>query len=198
MPQKMLVGDKDTVLLIPAFELLGIPYAANPAAPTAPQAINAITSSLLNTFIPITSPGATANAKWGGNITCAIVDDWKLGQKDSSTKDIKTICSVGQSSELTFYNYDAQMNFLRDLNPADTTSEFNLAATLTQAPDVPYIVAHRLGKSRTTAAASGEEWNFYYVWTDIPIPTFADGDFQTIGETFISKGLLNFKAVLAS
>lgn len=195
MAQKMLVGDKDTVLLIPAFELNGIPQAAMPGA--AAQPLNAITSAMLNAYITANTPSQT-NAHWGGNITCAVLDDWKLGMKDSSTKQVTTLCSVGQAQELTFYNFDAQMNFLNDVNPFDTASEFNVPNNLTTAPDVPYIIAHRVGYSRVTAAAAAQEWNFYYAWTDLPINAFSDGEYQQTGQTFVPKGLINFKSILAS
>jgi len=196
MPQKMLVGDKDTVLLIPAFEISGIPQGALPTG-GATVPITAMTTAILNYYISVTTPAA-AGSKWGGNITCAVIDDWKLALKDSSTKDIRTICSVGQSQELTYYNYDATMNFLRDVNPADTASEFNLPVNLVSAPDVAYIIAHRVGYSRTAAAVVGQEWHFYYVWTDNTISAAADGDYQAIGESFIPKGIINFKYVLAA
>src|SRR5690606_31446612 len=101
-------------------------------------------------------------ASWGGNITCSIIDDWNLALADSATNSIRTLCSVGSSEELTFYNYAAVMNFLRDVDPKDDTSEFNLPANLTSAPDVAYLVAHRIGYSRTEPAAIGQEWHFYY------------------------------------
>lgn len=195
MAQKMLVGDKDTVLLIPAFEINGVPNGAFPTIGALP--ITGMTSAALNAYLAANTPGST-NGPWGGNITCAVIDDWKLALKDSSTKNIRTLCSVGAAEELTYYNYDAQMNFLRDINPLDATSEFNLPANLTRAPDVAYIVAHRVGYSRAVAAAAGQEWNFYYVWTDIDIPAATDGDYQQIGQTFVPKGILNFKAVLGS
>ena len=196
MPQKLLVGDKDTVLLIPAFEINGIPQMALPSTGTA-LPITAPTTALLNYFISATTPAAAA-ARWGGNITCAIIDDWKLELKDSSTKVIKTLCSIGNSAELTYYNYDAQINVLRDIDPFDATSEFNLPINLMNAPDVSYIMAHRIGYSRTAAAAIGQEWLFYYVWTDHAIPNVADGDYQFIGESFVTKGLINFKFILAA
>jgi hypothetical protein len=196
MAQKMLVGDKDTVLLIPAFEVNGVPQAANPGTGLA-QPLDAITSALLNQFITTNTPD-DANAHWGGNITCAVLDNMNLAMKDSSTKNVKTLCSVGNAEELTYYNFDAVMNFLRDVDPADATSEFNLPITLTQAPDVAYLIAHRIGYSRTAAAAAGQEWNFYYAWTDYPIPASSDGEYQEVGETFVSKGLVNFKSILGS
>jgi hypothetical protein len=196
MAQKMLVGDKDTVLLIPAYEVNGVPQAALPST-GASIPITAPTSALLNYYIPITTPAATG-AHWGGNVTCSVIDDWQLALKDSSTKNIRTLCSVGNSEELTYYNYDAQMNFLRDINPADSTSEFNLALNLINAPDVAYLLAHRIGYSRTTTAAIGQEWHYYYAWTDHSIPTFADDDYQALGQTFVPKGIINFKHILAA
>jgi hypothetical protein len=196
MPQKMLVGDKDTVLLIPAFEINGVPQAALPSTGAAVP-ITAPTVALMNYFINATTPADTG-AHWGGNVTCAVIDDWNVGLKDSSTKNVRTLCSVGNSEELTFYNFDAVMNFLRDVDPFDTTSEFNLPIILTSAPDVAYLVAHRVGYSRTTAAAIGQEWHLYYSWTDHAIPASADDDYQQVGETFIPKGVINFKYELAA
>lgn len=196
MAQKMLVGDKDTVLLIPAFEINGVPQAALPSTGTAVP-VDAPTVALLDYFIGITTPD-DAGAAWGGNITCAVINDWTLALKDSATKNIRTLCSVGNSEELTYYNYDAQMNFLRDLDPSDGTSEFNLPVNLTSAPDVAYLVAHRVGYGRTAAAAIGQEWHFYYVWTDHSIPAAADDDYQAIGQSFVPKGIINFKHELAA
>jgi hypothetical protein len=191
----MLVGDKDTVLLIPAFTIGGVPQGAYPGA--APQPISAITSALLNYYIPVVTPASTGG-HWGGNVTCDVVDDWKLQLKDSSTSPLKTLCSVGNANELTYYNFDAQMNFLRDISGTDTASTFNLPTYLTQAPDIPYLIAHRVGYDSQVAAAAGQEWNFYYVWTDLQIPASGDGVYMEIGETFVQKGLLNFKSILGS
>lgn len=195
MAQKMLVGDKDTVILIPAYEVNGVPQMAYSTSPT-PVPFTAPTVALLNHYIAATTPGATG-ASWGGNITCAVIDDWNLALTDSATDDTRTLCSVGQSQELTFYNYDAVMNFLRDIDGKDSTSEFNLPANLTGAPDLAYVIAHRVGYKRTVAAAIGQEWHLYYVWTDYAIPAVADNSNQSIGETFVPKGVINFKYALA-
>lgn len=196
MVQKMLVGDRDTVLFLPAYEINGVPQVADPSTATGIP-ITAPTAALLNYFIDITTP-VDAGSSWGGNVTCTILNDWTLEMKASDTKDAKTLCSVGDSEDLTFYNYDAKMNFLRDVDPSDTSSEFNLPFSLTNAPDVAYLVAHRLGYSHTDAAAIGQEWHFYYVWTDHAIPASSDGEYQAIGEAFIPKGILNFKFELAA
>lgn len=194
MAQKLLVGDKDTVLLIPAFEINGVPQMAFPTLPT-PIPFTAPTIALLNYYIGTTTPTAVGS-RWGGNVTCAIIDDWNLTLTDSATDDTRTLCSVGQSQDLTFYNYDAVMNFLRDIDPGDDTSEYNLPMNLTSAPDVAYVIAHRVGYSRTTLAAATQEWHLYYAWTDHAIPSAGDGENQSIGETFVPKGLINFKYIL--
>jgi hypothetical protein len=196
MAQKMLVGDKDTVLLLPAYEINGVPQFALPSTGKS-MPITAPTVALLNYFIPVTTPGATGG-DWGGNITCAVIDDFTLALTDSATDDTRTICSVGQSQDLTFFNYDISMNFLCDLDPFDATSEFNLPKLLTSAPDVAYLVAHRVGFSRTVPAEIGQEWHFYYAWTDHSIPAAADSANQTLGQTFVPKGIINFKTVLAA
>lgn len=195
MAQKLLVGDKDTVLLIPAFEINGVPNMAFPGSPDPVPLDEAAGdyADLLNYYIPINTPAETG-ASWGGNITCAIIDDWNLAMTDSATDDTRTLCSVGQSQDLTFYNFDAVMNFLRDLDPQDGTSEYNLPAQLTAAPDIPYVIAHRVGYSRDTLVTGTQEWHLYYVWTDHSIPTAADGSNQSIGQTFLQKGVIHFKA----
>jgi len=196
MAQKMLVGDKDTVLLIPAFEINGVPQMAYPTVPT-PIPVDAPTVALLNYYIGVVNPD-DVGSHWGGNITCSIIDDWNLALTDSATDDTRTLCSVGQSQDLTFYNYDGVMNFLRDIDPSDGASEFNLPLNLLNGPDIPYVIAHRKGYSRTVAAALGQEWHFYYFWTDHPIPAASDGANLAIGETFIPKGIINFKHEMAA
>ena len=194
MAQKMLVGDKDTVLLIPAFEVNGVPQMAYSTS-TSAVPITAPTAALMNHYISVLTP-ANAGAHWGGNVTCSVIDDWNLAMTDSATDDTRTLCSVGQSQDLTFYNFEAVMNYLRDVNPFDASSEFNLPANLVSAPDVPYVIAHRIGYSRTAAAVAGQEWHLYYVWTDHSVPAASDGSNQTIGQTFIPKGVVHIKVTL--
>ena len=191
MAQKLLVGDRDTVLLIPAFEINGVPNMAYVDSPT-PVPITAPTVALLNHYIDALDP-SDDGASWGGNVTCSIIDDWNLALTNSDTSDVRTLCSVGQSQDLTFYNYDAVMNFLRDENPKDAASDFNLAQNLVQGPDVPYVIAHRVGYSRLADAAIGQEWLFYYVWTDHSIPASGDGSYLSTGQTFIKKGIIHFR-----
>jgi hypothetical protein len=193
---KMLVGDKDTVLLIPAFEIDGVPRLALPSTASY-FSLESPTAALLNYYIGILNPG-DSGAAWGGNVTCSIIDDMTLNLTDSATDDTRTLCSIGQSQDLTFYNYDGSMNFLRDVDPTDATSTFNLPINLTSGPDIPYVIAHRIGYKHNTAAAIGQEWNLYYFWTDHPVPASSDGDNLSIGETFIAKGLVNFKYELVA
>lgn len=194
MPQKMLVGDKDTVLLLPAYEINGVPQMAAPGlapVPIAPSAAGY--AALFNYYIPVTTPAATGSS-FGGNVTCAVIDDMNLANKDSGTKNTRTLCSVGQSEDLTVYNFDAVLNFLRDADQQASTSEFNLAANLVQAPDVEYVIAHRIGYAHNALVTGTQEWHLYYAWTDHAIPAASDDEYLAIGETFIAKGLIHFKA----
>jgi hypothetical protein len=189
---KLLPGH-ETVILVPATEVNGVPQllGATMVPYTAP------TSAILNKYIPITSNGVAGSGS-GGNVSCALSDDLNLGLSDSDTSDERTICSTGQSQALTFYNFDAEFRIFRDIDTTDNTSEFNLAVDLTRAADIPYIIAHRIGYPQTALAAPGQEWDFYYAWTNNPVPDYADGENQAIAQTFISKSIVNVGYTLLS
>lgn len=190
---KLLEGN-ETVLLTPAVETGGVPFIAhggglvNIATPTV---------AALNYWQAVTSPGST-NAGAGGNISCALKDDLKLSLTDSSTDKDRTICSVGQAEALTFYNFQADLTVFRDLNKADATSVFNMARDLVRAPDIPYIVVHRIGKPSSAPFAIGDEVDLYYAWTDNPVPVYADGGNQQVKATLIPKNIVNISYTLTA
>lgn len=193
MPSKVLPGN-ETVLLIPAVELNGVPYAVTPSAEVA---ISAITSAVLNYYIPVTT-NAHANAGHGGNVSCATRDDLALGLTDSDTDDSRTICSIGQAETPTFYNFEADFAFFHDATIASTSSVFEMATDLVRAPDIKYIIAHRIGFRPNVTAAAGQEWDFYYAWTDNPVPEFEDGGKQFRTQSFVPKNLVNIAYTLGS
>ena len=189
MSDKLLEAN-ECIVLIPATEILGVP-----------QLIG-------DTLVPLDAPTVAVIEKWrnnsstaglanGGNVSLAIKDDVKLEQTASDTDKDRTICSTGQSETPTFYNFDAQMNGFVDEDKA-ATGVFNLFRDLTFAPDVPYIIAQRVGYKQDVATAIGQEWDFYYAWTDNPVWGYADNTNMTIGETFISKNLLSVRYILAA
>jgi hypothetical protein len=191
--RKVLPGD-ETVLLIPATEVNGVPFAIGA---TGLVNYEDPTVALLNRYIPIVSP-ASANAGQGGNISCAIRNDMTLKLDDSATDGDKSLCSKGTFEELTFYNFSAELNGFDDIDPTDTTSEFNLFKDLTRAPDVPYLIAHRQGYDNDTLAAVGQKWDFYYAWTGNPLPVIGDGNNLLTKAKFIPKNIVNFGYRLAA
>lgn len=179
MSEKLIAGDEECIVLIPCEEILGIP-----------QLIG-------DTIVPFTAPTVAVINKWlnnantttlsaGGNISGAVKDDAKLEQAASDTDKDRSIISTGDAESPTFYNFDAQLNGFRD---ADLSAKgyYNLFNDLVKVPDVPYVIAHRLGYSHDTPAAVGQDWTLYYVWTDVSIPGYTDGGNQTTGQTFIAK-----------
>ena len=194
MVAKLLSGF-ETILLLPAIDVNGSPSVITA---TGVVPVTSITAAVLNQYISITT-GASAQGNAGGNISCAVVDDLSLGLTGSDTDDTKTVCSKGQTETPTFYNFDAELNILRDEDLV-AAGLYNLARDLTRAPDVPYVIAHRVkgGKDSTENAEIGDEWDYYYVWTDNPVPGYGDGENLTIALNFIPKGWVSTGQNLAA
>ena len=187
MPAKLISG-YETVLAVPATMVNGEPHAIT-ATGFVPA--SAITSAALNLYQGITT-GAHAQGGAGGNISCAILDDLNLGLTDSDTDDSKTICSKGTTETPTFYNFAAEVHLLRDEDLV-AVGLYNLARDLTRAPDVEYLLVHRVrgGKDSSETFAIGDEVDVYYVHTDNPVPVFGDGEYQALSLGFIPKGWVN-------
>lgn len=185
-----LLAANETVVLIPAYEVNGVP-----------QLIG-------DTVVPLSAPTSTVINKWqgnystttlssGGNISQAIKDDLKLSQTASDTDKDRAITSFGKAEAPTLYNFQAQINGFGD---ADQTAlgVFNLFRDLTFNADLPYVIAQRIGFPYNTAAAVGQEWNFFYAWTDYHIWTYADDANLLLGESFVPKNLINLRYTLAA
>jgi hypothetical protein len=194
MAGKVLIGDKDTILLLPAVEILGVPHVFGPSSVIA---FDALTNAVYNKYIPIVT-NATSGWGAGGNVTCAIQDDYTLGSTDPEIDDTKTVCSKGSSGAIKRYNFEAEFNVFRDITPTSTSSVFAMASDLVRAADIPYIIAHRIGYSSDTASAVGHEWNLYYVHTDNPVDTSGDDEWQMRTQTFIPKGIISYNQEVAS
>lgn len=195
MALEKLINETDTVVALPAIEQNGEVFAITPSALVP---LTDLTSAAINHYAVVTSPDH-ANAGAGGNISCAIVTDgFALRQTDSEEDDERTLCDPGNSVDLTDYNFDAEMQGFRDKNPDDTTSQFNLWRNLTFAPDVPYILVHRVGYKSDVAFASGQVIDAYYVLTDLPVNVHADGAKQKISQTFVSKSEAVFNHTLSA
>lgn len=185
----------ETILLVPAVEIAGVPWLVTP---TGLVDYSAPTAAALNVYQAITAPSQT-NAGAGGNISCAILDDLDLGLTSSDIDNTKNVCSKGQAGTPTFYNFNAKLNAKRDAN-ITADSLWNLFRDLTRAADVPYFIVHRVrgGKDSTETFAVGDEVDLYYVNTDNPVTDFGDKKAIVHSQAFIPKGLINVKYTLAA
>lgn len=194
MPAKVIPGF-ETILALPALVKDGEPHIVTT---TGLVPASAPTSAALNQYISITT-STHAQGHAGGNISCAVLDDLNLGLTGSDTDDTKTVCSKGNTETPTLYNFDAELNILRDEDLV-ATGLYNFVRDLFAGPDVPYILAHRVrgGYDSTENAAAGQEWDFYYVETDNPVPTYGDGEFQTLSLGLIPRGWVHVRHTLGS
>lgn len=191
---KLLAGN-ETVLLIPAYVINGIPYLIANSASAAAAPISAPTKSILDSWITVTSM-SSLQPYAGGNISGAVRDDLKLGLTDSDKSTSRSIASVGKGESLTFFNFQAQFTLFREGDTSVTNgSTFAMANRLTRAQGIPYVIAHRLGApqtfSQTTLTTIGEDWSFYYALTGQPVAGYGDGEEQTIGANFVPKNIVN-------
>lgn len=193
MPAKLKPGTAETVLAIPATEINGEVYALAPVAGAVPLA--SINAALLNEYVGVTTLGT--NGARGGNITCAIWDDMTLGLTGSETDDSRTLCTVGEKVTIKRLNFEASITYNRDASLTSTSSDYNLAHALFRAPDVFYILAHRIGYPSTTNFVDGtHKVSYYYVATDIPMPVMADDDYIAETQNFVSKGVVTWEDTL--
>lgn len=178
------VNEHETVLMIPSHNMLGVPHAV---MATGLVPFDALTTDVLNHYAPVVTT-AHANFGAGGNVTCAITTDgFTLNLTDSAEDDERSLCEPGNVVDLTDLNFDADFTGFRDATPGNTDSVYEVWRLLTFAPDVPYILVHRVGYSSDTTFAVGQEIDVYVVETDLPVDVHADGSKQKIQQSFISK-----------
>lgn len=193
MPSAKVIPGDETILLVPVTEINGVVQCIGDSGLVP---FTAPTTALLNSWVGLTSPGV-AGSSAGGNISQAVVNDLKLEQSDSQTDSTAAVTDTGDSLTPTFYQFSAQLNSFADLNPADASSIYNLAHNLMRAPDAPYAIVHRVGKTYTEEFAVGDDVTLYYAWTDVPIWGIGDGNMITQDQTFVPKSLINAAYVLA-
>lgn len=189
MPAKLKPGVAETVLAIPACEIDGEVYVLSPTGGA--TALTSITAAVLNEYASVTTLGA--NGARGGNITCAIHDDMTLGLTGAETDPTRTLCTVGDSVSIKRLNFEASIAYDRDASLTSTTSDLNLVHALFRAPDVLYVLAHRIGYASTEAFANGQKVSYYYVATDIPVPVMDDDEYIGEMQAFTSKGVVTWE-----
>lgn len=181
MSDRVLRGN-ETVLLIPAHVADGQAYGLYDEGM---DPIDNFTASILNYWIPVNT-AKHADANGGGNVSCAIRDDMTLGLTDSEADSDRTLCDEGQVENLTSKQYEANASGFRDKD-LDADGAYNLFNKLTFAPDVPYIIAHRVGVKQDALVSATDMWDLYLVNTDVQIPEYSNNANITVNQTFIPK-----------
>lgn len=143
------------------------------------------TSAELNAQFAFTPTASQANMVF--NISCAVLDDYTLGQTESDTDDTRTICDEGEVSNPTFRNFEASLNTLRDASVTDA-GLFNMAAELTRAPDRPGIWITRVGFKNNTPFAAGQDVSLFPTLTDYPQDVVDSGALLAHGHRLIPNG----------
>ena len=190
-----LINETDTVVLLPAHEVLGTP---NAILPTGLVAYDALTAAAINHYAVVTSR-SHANAGGGGNISSALVEDaFTLNLTDSNEDDEKSLTDAANSVDLTDLNFDADFTGFRDADKNATDSVYVLFSDLTFGPDVPYLVIHRVGFASDVPFAAGQEIDVYYVWTDVQLALHEDGAKQKIQSAFVPKSVAKVSYVLGA
>lgn len=183
-----------TLLLLPVYDGPVEPLLVGVSGTTCPM--SAPTSAVVNSWIGVTSTTATG-AQNGGNISCATLDDVKLGLAASDTDTELTVCSVGNEQTPTFHKVDMDFSGLRDASQSDT-GVFNLFTQLMNARGTRYVIVDRVGYASTAAVASGQDMSFYEAYTDNPVDTKADRANLKIANTPVPTGNVNTRYTLLS
>lgn len=195
MSDRVLRGN-ETVLLIPAYvNSSGTVCGLHPSG-IVPLSSAGLSTAILDYWISVVTAN-DAKALGGGNVSCAVKDDMTLGLTDSEADTDRTLCDEGQVEELTTKQFDAKMIGFRDKDLA-ANGAYNLFNKLTFGPDVPYIIAHRIGVKQTESSSVGEVWDYYFVNTDVQIPNYADSANITTDVTYIPKNVVEFAAELVA
>lgn len=174
------MADNQKVLRANATVLWAYPEAfEDAAAPTAAE--------LNNIYHPVDNPDGMVF-----DISCALLDDFTLNASESDTDDELTICDIGNSASLTFYNYEAELNFLRDKSVTDD-GVFNLAWRLFRKADRPGIAIKRIGKPQGAAfdTDGSDVISMYGLITDNPADVIEDNANAKFGARFKTTGDLN-------
>lgn len=183
-----------TVLVMPVVDGPTEPLIVSPTGTTC--AFSAPTSAVLSAWAAVQTTGVTG-ASHGGNVSCALLDDMKLGLGASETDTQLTICSIGNETVPTFYKVDADFSGLRDKVESDT-GVFNLWTQLMNAPDIRYVWLDRIGKSSSAAFAVGDPVSLYEGRTDNPVDIKGDKANLLLQQVPLTTGLVNVNYTLTA
>lgn len=150
---------------------------ANPAAPTVAELNSA-------TFVK--------------NITCALDEDsteFTLGDPD--TDESLSFCDAAGTQTATFKNPTVVFSAFRDEDRI-AAGVYNLAQSLLQFPDAPYIAILRVGQDSNVAYATGQRINMVGAKTDVPVSVEESGTNARLSNTLLPDGFVNWGYTIAS
>lgn len=180
------------IMLVPVIDGATEPLLVSPTGVTCP--FSAPTTAVLAAWAAVVLTSQTG-ATHGGNVSCALLDDVKLGLAASDTDTELTICSIGNEVTPTFYKVDADLTGLRDASQSDT-GVFNLWTQLVNDPDTRYVIVDRIGSPSGTVEIVGDIVSMYEVYTDNPVDVKADKGNLKLQQTPNPTGLVNLNYTL--
>lgn len=119
-----------------------------------------------------TPPDFTADPAVQGsgvlNVSCAVVDPFTLGWTDRDTDDSASICDDSNVETPTRKNYEAQIQFFREGDSADTASVYMQSYEAFKKPMQPGYLIKRVGKRAGEPIVAGDEVQVFQVLSGDP------------------------------
>lgn len=145
------------------------------------------------------TPTATElNSAFVFDVTCALVETGtKFDLGNSSTDNTLTFCSTAGSQTLTFFNPSVVYEFNHSTSPT-ANDQANICNNLLSFPDIEYFAILRVGKDPSVTYAIGDIVSMIRVATDYPSDTVGTGKNITSSQTFLTRGDLIWRYVVAA
>lgn len=132
------------------------------------------------------------------NVSCAVVAGYTLNPTDSDTDDSRSICDAANVATPTFYNYEANITFFREGDPANTTSDYYKAFQFFKHKGARGYLVRRLGFLSNVAPAAGQEVSSYLVVSDNPQDVFEDNGPIQFTVPFLPQGKMGLYKTLVA
>lgn len=135
------------------------------------------------------------------NISCAVVSGYTLNATDSDTDDNTSICNNANTTDYTFYNYEASLPLFREEvgAGADATSPASRAFEFFKHVDAAGHLVRRMGYLESTPAAAGQEVSVFKVSSDYPKDEVGDsGGAIQMTVPFLPQGQMVLNTPLAA
>lgn len=132
------------------------------------------------------------------NISCAVVSGYTLNPTDSDTDDSNSICDGANVATPTFYNYEGNITFFREGDPANTTSDYYKAFQFFKKKGATGYLVRRLGYLSSVPAAAGQEVSSYYFTSDNPQDVVEDSGPIQFTVPFLPQGKMGLYKTLVA